>query len=88
MLVSVDISLYPLKESFIPTVDNFIVSLKKYKDIEEKYRLEHFQRVSKDVAESVSTHELHMELMDLLKQMNIFIELIASTLLSPELDKS
>ena len=60
----------------------------KYKDIEEKYRLEHFQRVSKDVAESVSTHELHMELMDLLKQMNIFIELIASTLLSPELDKS
>ena len=61
---------------------------KKYKDIEEKYRLEHFQRVSKDVAESVSTHELHMELMDLLKQMNIFIELIASTLLSPELDKS
>ena len=60
----------------------------KYKDIEEKYRLEHFQRVSKDVAESVSTHELHMELMDLLKQMNMFIELIASTLLSPELDKS
>lgn len=34
MLVSVDISLYPLKESFIPPVDNFIASLKKYKDIE------------------------------------------------------
>ena len=34
MLVSVDISLNPLKESFIPPVDNFIASLKKYKDIE------------------------------------------------------
>jgi len=34
VLVSVDISLYPLKESFIPPVDNFIASLKKYKYIE------------------------------------------------------
>ena len=34
MLVSVDISLYPSKESFIPPVDNFIASLKKYKNIE------------------------------------------------------
>ena len=56
----------------------------KYKDIEEKYRLEHFQRVSGDISESVATHQLHMDLMDMLKQMNIFIELIASTLLSIE----
>tara|TARA_A100001011_G_scaffold390779_1_gene474912 strand:- start:981 stop:1235 length:255 start_codon:yes stop_codon:yes gene_type:complete len=34
VIVSVDISLYPLKESFIPPIDNFIASLKKYKDIE------------------------------------------------------
>ena len=34
MPVSVDISLYPLKESFIPPVDDFIASLKKYKNIE------------------------------------------------------
>ena len=60
----------------------------KYKDIEEKYRLEHFQRVSGDVAESVATHQIHMELMDLLKQMNIFIELIASNLLSIEKDQA
>ena len=56
----------------------------KYKDIEEKYRLEHFQRLSGDDSESVATHQLHMDLMDMLKQMNIFIELIASTLLSIE----
>ena len=34
MPISVDISLYPLKESFIPPIDDFIVSLKKYKIIE------------------------------------------------------
>jgi len=54
----------------------------QYKDLEEKYRLEHFKRVSSDVAESVATHQLHVELMDMLKQINIFIELIAATLLN------
>ena len=34
MPVSVDISLYPLKESFIPPIDDFIASLKRYKNIE------------------------------------------------------
>ena len=60
----------------------------KYKDIEEKYRLEHFQRLSGDDSESVATHQLHMDLMDMLKQMNIYIELIASTLLSIEEDQT
>ena len=32
--ISVDISLYPLKESFIPPIDDFIASLKTYKSIE------------------------------------------------------
>ena len=54
---------------------------KKYKDLEEKYRLEHFNRVSGNVSVSVATHQLHVELMDMLKQINTFIELIASTLL-------
>jgi len=34
MLASVDISIYPLKESFIPPIDDFIASLRKYKNIE------------------------------------------------------
>jgi phosphate:Na+ symporter len=54
---------------------------KKYKGLEEKYRLEHFKRVSGNVSVSVATHQLHVELMDMLKQINTFIELIASTLL-------
>jgi phosphate:Na+ symporter len=56
----------------------------QYKDLDEKYRLEHFKRVSGEVSESVATHQLHVELMDVLKQINIFIELIASTLLDLE----
>ena len=56
----------------------------QYRDLEEKYRLEHFKRVSGDVAESVATHEIHIELMDMLKQINTFIELIASSLLEIE----
>lgn len=34
MHISVDISLYPLKEDFIPPIDDFIASLKAYKSIE------------------------------------------------------
>ena len=32
--ISVDISLYPLKKDFIPPIDDFIASLKTYKNIE------------------------------------------------------
>ena len=34
MSVSVDISLYPLKENFITPIDDFIASLQKYENIE------------------------------------------------------
>ena len=36
MPISVDIGLYPLKEDFIPPIDDFIASLKAYKSIEVK----------------------------------------------------
>ena len=36
MSVSVDISLYPLKENFIAPIDDFIASLQKYENIEVK----------------------------------------------------
>ena len=34
MPVSVDISLYPLKENFIAPIDDFIASLQRYENIE------------------------------------------------------
>jgi len=56
----------------------------QYRDLEEKYQLEHFKRVSDKVSESIATHELHIELMDMLKQINSLIELIASSLIDIE----
>ena len=53
----------------------------QYRDLEEKYQLEHFKRVSGEVSDSIATHELHIELMDMLKQINSLIELIASSLI-------
>lgn len=34
MQVSIELSLYPLNENFIPTIDRFISGLKKYDNIE------------------------------------------------------
>ena len=34
MHVSIDVSLYPLKEKFIPPIDDFISDLKKYDNLE------------------------------------------------------
>ena len=45
-----------------------MVKGEKYKDLEEKYQLEHFKRMSGNVTKSVETHQLHLELIDLLKQ--------------------
>ena len=61
--------------------EKIVVKGEKYKDLEEKYQLEHFKRMSGNVTKSVETHQLHVELIDLLKQINTFIELIASALL-------
>ena len=62
-------------------VEKIVAKGEIYKDLEEKYRLEQFMRVSEDKPESLSTHQLHVELMDMLKEINTFVELIASTLL-------
>ena len=34
MQVSIDVSLYPLNEKFIPPIDDFIIDLKKYDNVE------------------------------------------------------
>ena len=55
------------------------------KDFEQKYRLDRFERISSQdnqSGKSAELNQLHSQLMDLLKQVNIFIELIASSLSS------
>jgi len=56
----------------------------KYKDLEEKYRIEHIKRISTEESESMAADQLQLELMDLLKEISIFIDLIASNLLELE----
>lgn len=52
----------------------------KYTDLESEYRIKHLERVGRELSESVATHEVHMELMDLLKQINVYTAHIARTL--------
>ncbi len=53
----------------------------KYRNLETEYRQSHLVRVQNGKSESVTTHGIHMELMDLLKQINVYISEIAKTLL-------
>ena len=61
-----------------------IVKGEKYKNLDEKYRIEHIKRISEEESESKPRNQLQLELMDLLKEISIFIDLIASNLLELE----
>ncbi|MBU1706461.1 Na/Pi cotransporter family protein, partial [bacterium] len=54
---------------------------RKYQYMEAEYRQSHFQRVSKQVPESIASGEIHLELMDYLKQINSYATSIARILL-------
>jgi phosphate:Na+ symporter len=54
----------------------------KYLDLESKYRLQHLERILHNRRESVETHEVHMELMDHLKQISVYTANIAKTFLA------
>ena len=50
-----------------------------YLDLESKYRLQHLHRVQRQKKESLATHEIHMELLDMLKQIVVYSSNIALT---------
>ena len=52
----------------------------KYSALETKYRISHLERLHEEREESIETHEIHMELMDLLKQINVYSGEIAKTI--------
>ena len=67
--------------------EKIIAKGKENKDLEQKYRLDRFERISSQdpsLGKSADLNQLHTQVMDLLKQVNIFIELIASSLLELE----
>ena len=62
-------------------IDKIIAKGKKYKDLEEKYRIESIQRSeSSDQSNEEKTSPIYLELMDMLKEISIFIDIIAQRL--------
>jgi phosphate:Na+ symporter len=70
-----------LKEAFaeanMDTARKIMAKENKYLDLESKYRLQHLERLRQQRKESVETHEIHMELMDMLKRINVYTANIA-----------
>ena len=52
---------------------------RKYLDLESQFRVLHLQRLLYEKQESIETHEVHMELMDSLKQIIVYTSNIAKT---------
>jgi phosphate:Na+ symporter len=73
-----------LKEAFserdVKMASKIMKKEEEYLDLESQYRFKHLERVRQERAESVTTHEVHMELMDLLKQINVYAANIAKTI--------
>ena len=59
----------------------------KYQNMEADYRQAHMERVQKEKTESVETHKVHLELMDMLKQINVYIGNIAKTITDLQIEK-
>ena len=55
---------------------------RKYLDLEAQYRVRHLERIRHEHKSSVETHEVHMELMDILKQIIVYSSNMAKTFLS------
>jgi len=60
-------------------IDKIVSKGKKYKDLEEKYRIEHLKRSGSE-DENEKQKQIYQELMDMLKEISIFIDLIAERL--------
>ena len=70
-------------------VEKIISKHQDYKDLEQKYKLDKESRSNADSSEgSAEINQLHIQLLDMLKQVNIFIELIASSLVELESEQS
>ena len=66
-------------------IDKIVSKGKKYKDLEEKYRIEHIKRSDVESDETKSS-VIYQELMDMFKEISIFIDLIAERLSELETD--
>lgn len=78
--------LYLLKEAFAernPEKAKIIMAKeRKYLDLEAQYRIQHLERLRHQRKESMETHTVHLELMDLMKQSIVYTSNIAKSFLS------
>ncbi len=78
--------LYLLTESFAERnpekAQEIMARERKYLDLESQYRIRHLERLRHQRKESVETHAVHLELMDLMKQCIVYSSNIAKTFLS------
>ena len=58
-----------------------MIKERKYMDLELQYRIRHLERLLHARKESVKTHEVHVELLDLMKQIIVYSSNIAKTYL-------
>ena len=68
-------------------MEKIIIKGKENTDFEKKYKLDRIERMktsSEADIKSSEINQLHTQLMDMLKQVNIFINLIASSLIELE----
>ena len=81
--------LYLLKEAFAERdaekARQIMLQERKYLDLESQYRIRHLQRLLCKRCESLETHEVHMELMDLMKQIIVYSSNIAKTFVTSTL---
>jgi phosphate:Na+ symporter len=55
---------------------------RKYLNLESQYRIRHLERLRHQRKESLETHAVHLELMDLMKQIVVYSSNIAKTFLT------
>jgi len=81
--------LFLLKEAFTERnpekAREIMLQERKYFDLESQYRIRHLQRMLHQRDESLETHEVHMELMDLMKQIIVYSSNIAKTFVTSTL---
>ncbi len=74
-----------LQEAFaerdLETARRIMEKERKYLDLEAQYRIRHLERVRLERRRSIDTHEVHMELMDIFKQIVVYTSNIAKTFL-------
>jgi phosphate:Na+ symporter len=56
----------------------------RYADLAEEFKIHHLQRLQQQREETIATHEIHMEIMDNLKQISVYITEIARSVVIVE----